>query len=149
MAVFQAFVEVPQQVHDLPRKMPYLPGVTGERKGGCRDLVAAGRPPDAEVDPPGIEGLQHAEILGHLEGAVVGQHHTPAADADGIGPGRHLPDEHLGAGSGEVGQAMMLGQPVANVAHSLHRRRQLDGFPEGFARGAPFFDRRLIDHTED
>jgi len=34
-------------------------------------LVAAGSAADAEIDAAGIEHLQHAELLGHLQRAVM------------------------------------------------------------------------------
>jgi hypothetical protein len=44
--------------------------------------VAAGRAADAQVDAARRQRVQHAELLGHLEGRVVRQHHPGAADAD-------------------------------------------------------------------
>ena len=43
--------------------------------------IAAWGAPDAEVDAPGVERLQHAEGLRGAEGAVVGQQHAAGADA--------------------------------------------------------------------
>jgi hypothetical protein len=44
------------------------PGAPAEGLRGAR--VAAGRPADPEVDPSGVERLQHPELLRHLERAV-------------------------------------------------------------------------------
>ena len=51
-------------------------------QGGRGHLVGAGRPADAEVDAPGMERLEHAELLGDDERRVVGQHDAARADAD-------------------------------------------------------------------
>ena len=148
MAVFQVAVQIAQQVHYLTREVSNLLGAAGKGKGGCGQLVAAGRAPDAQVYPSRVQRLQHSEVLGHFERAVVGQHYAAAAHPDGLGPGRHLADEYLGAGAGEVGQAVVFGQPVALIAQFLGYRRKLDGLPERLTRGATRPHRRLVDHTQ-
>ena len=47
-----------------------------------RQRIAARRAADREVDAIAVERAQHAEVLGDLERAVVGQHDAAAADAD-------------------------------------------------------------------
>src|SRR5262249_56220053 len=47
-----------------------------------RAHVAAGRTAYAEIDAPRKERLEHAEHLGDLEGAVVGQHDAAGTDAE-------------------------------------------------------------------
>ena len=44
-----------------------------QRRGSRR--VGARRPPDAKVDPPGMERLQHGELLGDDKRWMVRQHH--------------------------------------------------------------------------
>jgi hypothetical protein len=48
------------------------------------------------VDAPGMKGLRHAEVLGHLEGAVMAQHHAARSDTDILGLGGHVPDQDFG-----------------------------------------------------
>ena len=41
-----------------------------------------GRAADPEVDAPGVQRLEHPELLGDHERHVVGQHHAAGADPD-------------------------------------------------------------------
>ena len=111
-------------------------------------MVAAGSAAHAQVNPAGIEGVQHTEVFGHLEGAVMGEHDAAAADADGVGVGGHLTDQHFRAGAGEVGQVVVLRKPVAAVAQALHGHGQLDGLPQGVAGGAAGPHGRLVNNAE-
>ena len=54
--------------------------VTAERRR--RHRVGAGRAADAEIDPPGVERLEHRELLGDREWGVIGQHHTARSDSN-------------------------------------------------------------------
>ena len=144
VAVLHVAAQVAQQVHHLPGEVAYLVGVLGEGQGGGGYLVAARGPPDAEVYASGVQRLQHPKVLGDLEGAVMGEHHPAAADADLFGAGGDVADEHLGAGASEVGQAVMFRHPVAMVAQFFHRGGQLDGLPQGVAGGGPGTHRRLV-----
>ena len=61
--------------------------VRGERfrraaQGRRGDLVRARRAPDAEVDPAGMQRLQHAELLGDHQRHMVGQHDVAGPDPD-------------------------------------------------------------------
>ena len=130
-------LEIADQIGDLVREMldaerprPVLQGDRGQ-------LVAARRAADAEVDAAGIERLQHAELLGHLERAVMAQHDPARADADMPGLGRHQRHHDLGRAAGEPGRSVVLGQPVAAIAEPIGMAGQLDGFKERVARGHP------------
>ena len=123
-------------------------GHTGVGQGGGRDLVAARRPPDAQVNAVGIQGVQHTEGFGDLEGAVMGQHHAAGADADAAGMGGDLADEHFRGGAGEVGQVVVFGHPIALVAQLFGGHRQLDAFPQGGAGVAALAHRRLVNHAQ-
>ena len=119
------------QVAHLHREV--LGGVAGVRVERARGPhVAARRAADAEIDPAGRERLQHAELLGHLERAVVRQHHAGAADADARrarGDRRH---QDLGRRADDRRQAMVLAQPEARVAEALAvlgQRRACRGSP--------------------
>ena len=59
-------------------------GAPAEGERGAR--VAPGRAPDPEVDAPGVERLEHPELLGHLERAVVGEHDAARPHADPARP---------------------------------------------------------------
>ena len=56
------------------------------RRASAVRRVASGRAADAEVDAPRVERLEHPELLGHLERAVVGEHDAARAHADPARP---------------------------------------------------------------
>ena len=58
------------------------PRVGRAAQRGRRRRVGAGGPADAEVDAPGVQRLEHGELLGDDERGVVGQHHAAGADLD-------------------------------------------------------------------
>ena len=93
-----------------------------DRLRGAR--VAAGRAADAEVDAPGIERFQHAEALRGAERAVVGEQHAAGADADAPRLGAEARQQHLGAGIGERGDGVVLGEPVAVIAELVGAARE-------------------------
>jgi hypothetical protein len=49
-------------------------------KGTSRRLIAARRSPEAEINPPAMEGLQRSELLGDHQGRVVRQHHPTSSE---------------------------------------------------------------------
>src|SRR4051812_4690050 len=55
------------EVFDAERARPVL-------EGAGRLRIAARRAADAKVDAAGVEGFEHAELLGDLERAVVAEH---------------------------------------------------------------------------
>jgi hypothetical protein len=68
-------LEIADQIGDLVGEMLDAERARAMRQGGRGQLVAAWRTADAEIDAAGIERLQHAELLGDLERAVMAQHH--------------------------------------------------------------------------
>ena len=50
-------------------------------QGERGELVGARRTPDPEVDPSGVQRLEHPELLGDRERRMVRQHHAAGADA--------------------------------------------------------------------
>jgi hypothetical protein len=69
----RAVTEVPDEVGDLLGE-PIEPEAAARLERAGRELVAPGRAPDAEVDAPGEERLEHPKALCDLERAVVAQH---------------------------------------------------------------------------
>jgi hypothetical protein len=147
MILGQRAVEVPDQFPDAlrevvrARELPARYGVRGAR-------VAPGRAANSEVHAPRVEGLQHAEHLGHLEGAVVGQQHPAAADAHALRFCAQAREQHLGAGVGERGDGMVLGEPVAVIAERLGMARELESRLDGLRRGAAGEHRGLVEDGE-
>jgi hypothetical protein len=102
-----------------------------------RELVRAGCTPEAEVDAAGVEAAEHAEALGHPEGAVVGKHHAAAAHPDALRDGADGGDQDLGRVADEHRRAVVLGHPVAVVAELLGVTGEVDRVVQGHgpARG--------------
>jgi hypothetical protein len=95
-------------------------GVAAKRAD--RQLVGAGRAAEAEIDPPGIERLERAELLGDHERRVVGQHDPAGADPD-----RRVPAAMWAITTAVAALAIpicvvMLGEPEAVVAPALDVR---------------------------
>jgi hypothetical protein len=111
-------------------------------------LVAARRAAHPQVDAAGEKGLQHPELLGHLERAVVREHHATRAHPDVTRHRGHLGDQHLGAGPGQAGRGVMLGQPVPMVAPALRRAGELEGLVDGVRGRASAAHRRLVEDPD-
>ena len=144
----QAVVQVADEVHDLLGEGLDVGGAlgVGEREHG--GVVAARRAPDAEVDAPGVERLQDGELLGDLEGGVVGEHDAAAADADAGGVREELADEDLRAGAGVGAGVVVLGDPVAGVAEALGGLGHGHGVAQGVRGRLAAPHRRLVGDAE-
>jgi hypothetical protein len=95
------------------------------------DRVAAGRPPDAEIDPAGRERLERRELLSHDEWRVIRQHDSTGADPDALGSRSDRRDEHGRRRRGDSGHVVVLGKPVARVAKAVGELRKTDGCRDG------------------
>ena len=95
-----------------------------------------------------MEPAQHAELLGHLERAVVGQHHAAAAHADPGGGRRDGLDQHLGRRAGQRGRAVMLGHPVAVIAELVGQPAEVDAVAQGVGGGRALRDRSLVEDAQ-
>ncbi len=122
----QPVLQVGQQLGQLVREVVghRLGAVALQRVRGHR--VRARGAAQRQVDPLRVQPRQHAEALGHLERAVVGQHHAAAAHPDALGRGGDRPDQHLGAGARQHRPTVVLGHPVAVVAQPVGQPRQVD-----------------------
>ena len=112
--------------------------VVGAERGGTapqgarRPLVRAGRTPDTEVDAARVQRVERAELLGDDERLVVGQHHTARADADPLGDGRQVGDQHGRRGARDPRHPVVLRHPVAPEPEILD---ELDELRAGRQRG--------------
>jgi hypothetical protein len=59
-----------------------------------RQRIGAGGTPDAEIDAPGVQRLEHGELLRDHERGVVGEHHAAGSDVDGRRGRGEVGDQH-------------------------------------------------------
>ena len=135
------------QVDDLLRE-----GVGGLRRAGVQGLrgahVAARRAADPEVDAARRQGVQHAELLGHLQRRVVRQHHAGAADPDAPGARGHGGHQDLGRAADDGRQAMVFADPEAVVSECLAVRCQIQRVAHGVVLATPLHGNRLVQDRE-
>jgi hypothetical protein len=148
MAVRKVVLEVGEQLRELRRKVIRRALSTIALQREHRLLVAAGRTAEAEIDAARIERGEHAEHLGHLQRAVVRQHHAAASDLDPRRGRRDRADQNLGRRAREHRRAVMLGDPVPHVPERLDVLRQVDRVAECIAAKRAFRDRRLVEHAQ-
>jgi hypothetical protein len=148
MVVGQAILEQPEQLGQLRGEVvgSGLAAVALQREG--RHRIGAGRAPDGEVDAIGEEAGEDAEALGHLQRAVVGEHHAAAAHADARRGHRDRADQDLGARPGEHRAAVVLGEPVAVVAEVVGEAREVEGVAERVGAGRALRNGRLVEDAE-
>src|SRR4029077_12332452 len=70
---------------NLTRKRIDRPGLWSRLQGARSHLGRAGRTSQSQVDPARIEQLEHAELFGDFERAVMRQHDAARADAQTFG----------------------------------------------------------------
>ena len=114
--------------------------------GGGR--VCPGRAPEPEVDPPGVERVERAELLGDNQRRVVGEHDPASAHPDRRRAGSDVSDRNRGRSAGDAGHVVVLGEPKAAVAPTLGVAREVDGVGESARGVAPFDDGREIEDGE-
>jgi hypothetical protein len=89
--------------------------------------IGARRAAQAQVDAARRQGLQHEELLGHMQGRIVRQHHPGAADADAQGDAGDGREQDLRRRAGDAGVVVVLGDPEAVVAQRVAQPRQRNG----------------------
>src|SRR5690606_28829979 len=62
---------------------------------------------------------------------MVGQHDAPGADANALGSGRQIADDHRGGGTGDTDHVVMLGYPEPVIAHLLRGAGQIQTVAQG------------------
>jgi hypothetical protein len=123
-----------------------LVGERIQREGGA--AVRTGRAAEAQVDAAGSDRIQHAELLGDLEGRVVRQHHAGAADADGAGGSGDGGDQNLGRRADDGGVGVVLGHPEAVIVPAFAGLGQRHGVADRFALRAIHHGNRLIENGQ-
>ena len=113
-----------------------------------RRLVGARRAADAKVDAARVEGLEHAELLGHHERGVVREHHAARADPDGPRGIGDVADEDRRRGTRDAWHAVVLGHPEPGEAQVFCLFRQVDRGPQRVAGGGAVGDRGQVEHSQ-
>ncbi|GFJ87647.1 hypothetical protein Prum_012890 [Phytohabitans rumicis] len=103
---------------------------------GQRLRLSLPGPPQAQVDPARVEGVERPKLLDHRDRGLVAELDGPGADPDPAGRRGHETDEHRGRRAGHAGREVMLGQPVPPVAGLLGLLRQVDRVTQRLRRGA-------------
>ncbi|SOC36994.1 hypothetical protein SAMN05892877_103336 [Rhizobium subbaraonis] len=116
---------------------------------GARGVhVGARRAAEPEVDAPGEERLEGAELFGDDQRRVVGQHDAAGADADRLRARSNMLDHQSGGRACDAAHAVVLGEPEALVAFLFRFLRQLPGIGQRLGDGAAFDDGRKIEDRE-
>ncbi|MEJ0048468.1 MAG: hypothetical protein WDN04_21905 [Rhodospirillales bacterium] len=134
------------QVRDLLRERVAVETPGADRARGRH--IAARRAADPEVDTSREQRLQHAELLRHLERAVVGQHHAARTHAQAPGGGGEPRDHHFRRRVGNPQQSVMLGAPVARVAELVRGLREVYRCGDRVGDLVAFDHRRLVEYRE-
>ena len=118
----------------------------GEGRGG--QAVASRSAANAQIDAPRIEHFEQAEVLGHLVGRIVGEHHAAGTDPDAFGLRRQARDEDLRRRAGEGVGSVVLRHPVAVVAEFLAALRQRRAVRDCVRGALAAANGRLVEHAQ-
>jgi hypothetical protein len=131
MAVGKALILDQQHFLQALEEVVVVADILPPPQGDRRDLIGAGRAPEAKVDASGKQRFQHLEALHDGQRGVIGQHHAAGADAQTGCHGRNLPDHDLGRRARDVRQVVMLGDPIARVAQRIGVAREIEAVVQG------------------
>jgi hypothetical protein len=98
----------------------------------------------AEIDAARRDGVEHAELFGHLEGRIMRQHDAGAADPYALGRRGDGRDQDFRRGADDGGMIVMLRQPEAVIAQPLAMPRQRDGIADRGPMRPPGGGNRLV-----
>ncbi len=84
-----------------------------------RAHIRTGRTPESEIDTPGIQGFQRAELLRDHQRRVVRQHDAAGADPNAARAAGNMADHDRRRGARDAGDVVMLGEPVALITEAL------------------------------
>ncbi len=124
------------------------------RRGGAGWWVGGGgpllqpseaRPAESEIDPPGMDGVEDAELLDDGERRVVSHQDRARTDPQRAGRVGDQRDQQGGRGAGDARIEMVLGEPVALVPGGLGSLRELDRVGDRLAGGRPARNRNEIE----
>jgi len=96
-----------------------------------RLLVSARCPPQTEINPPRIEGLQRTEFFRYHQRRMVGQHHAGRTHADAFSACGNEPQCHGRCRAGDAGHVVVFGHPEAPVAELFGMAGQIPCVQQG------------------
>jgi len=106
-------------------------------QGPHRLKIPTRRPPEPEVDTPGIHRFQRSKLFGHHQRRMIRQHHAAAAHANRLRRARHMSDQHRCRRTRQSFDRVVLRQPEALVTPALDVLRQIDRARDAGARRLP------------
>ena len=114
----------------------------------CRHSGAIGarRAPQAQVDAPGIECSQGAELLGDHQRCVVGQHDAAGTNANLAGTLGNKSQGDCCRRTGDAGHVVVLGHPEAVVAQLLRVLGQRPRIHQGLPGITAFGNRGQVEN---
>ena len=113
-----------------------------------RLLIGAGRAAEAQIDAPGKQRGQGAELFGDHVRRVVGQHDAAGADADGRRPGGEVRDHERRRGGRHRRHVVVLRHPDAAEPQRLDATSHLARLVEGTPAGAVLANAAELEHRE-
>ena len=111
-------------------------------------LIAAGRAAEPKIDTLRKQRLQHAELLGDFQRAVIRQQDAAGADAYRRCRGGDARHQYFGTRIRQRLQRVMLREPVAAITEFLRRLRELDRFRHRLRGRMAADDGRLVEDAE-
>ena len=94
-----------------------------------------------------MERLEHAEALDDSDGGGLAELHRGGADANPVGGGGDLTDQHRGRRAGD-GDEMVFGDPVALVSPLLGVLGEVDRVAQRGGGVAALADRREVEDRQ-
>ena len=110
--------------------------------------IGSRRAPETEIDPPWKQRLERAELLGHDERCVIGQHDAAGADSDHLRAGGDVRDDDRGCRAGDAWHVVVFGQPVTGETQPLGMTRKIERVCQRRRGIAAFGDRREVEDGE-
>ena len=114
-------VEEHEEVAQLLRELVDREACRAAAQRRGRHRIGAGCPPDSEIDAPGMQRLEHPELLGDDERRVVREHHAARTDADRLGRRREMGDQNRRRRSSRCPACCGARQPTGAGNRGAHR----------------------------
>ncbi len=113
-----------------------------------RPAGPARRAAQPQVDAPGVQRVDQAELLYGRQRRAVPELHRAGAEPDGRGSGGGQREHDGRGGPGHPGIEVVLGEPVAGVAELLGPPGEIDAVPQGLGGGGTGRDGDEVEDPE-